>query len=206
MNPTVLICVAVAILSAPVSTHALVIGGKQWRQPVETYGLTWFEINSVCGSGYCLGGTGDLATLNGWNWASNEHLQALFEELILPDSIQFHTSTWVYGEIGSADIDAAIGPGAFAPSYLISGGEVVGGFSRDRMPVEGFAYAPYLVDLFDTAAIDNAVLGGGGSFDSPFGAWLYRPVPEPSALMLLAFGVLGVGLGRVLTDRPVFRE
>jgi hypothetical protein len=187
-----------ALLAVPSSAHALVVVGKQWFQPAATYGLTWPEINGVCGSGYCSGGSGKLAILNGWYWATNEDLQVLFEELILPGSIQFPTSTWVYGEVGSADIDAAIGPGAFAPSYLVDGGEIVGGFSRDLMPVEGFAYAPYLSDQFEPAAIDNAVLGGGGSFDSPFGAWLYRPVPEPSTLMLFVLGLIVLVLRRVV--------
>jgi hypothetical protein len=39
--------------SASAAGLPLVIAGERWLQPAETYGPTWTEINSVCGSGYC---------------------------------------------------------------------------------------------------------------------------------------------------------
>ena len=66
MNRTVLITGVMFLAVATTAVHAEIIGDKDWRQLVDTAGLSNAQIQSVCGSGVCSGGTGALSTLNGW--------------------------------------------------------------------------------------------------------------------------------------------
>ncbi len=177
----------------------VVVAGREWRQLTDALNFTWNQVATVCNptTGACAGSLG-ATSFDGWTWASNSDVQSLFEQLILPGTTQFPSSTSFFVALVSPDIDAAIGAAAFQPTNATGGAEIVLGWSRTLNPSQpGNAYAPFLIDYFSSA--DRADLGHFWSVTSARsdgGVWLYRTVPEPGSFMLAGLGLLGIGVMR----------
>lgn len=194
-----------ALLGSQVA-NAVVVGDKDWRQLTETVNFSWYQVSTVCSNitGTCSGSLGAVS-FDGWTWASVDDVRELFEQLILPDSIQYPTLNSDWGEFDGDHIDALIDESMFHNTYTFSEGvsEGVYGFTRsDYSPSSGWDWAvrPYLQNYFLAGAGDSAALNSPSSKSATTewqGVWLYRsasPVPEPSsyALMLTGLGMLGV--------------
>lgn len=193
---------------APIPGNTVVVGDLDWRQVTATTGLSWDAVSSVCNSttGYCAGSI-DGANFDGWTWASNSDIRALFDQLIYPGTTQFPTNTSAFLDYDVPGADAAIDPTVFLPTTTLGNYfKAVIGWSRSTYP--GFpdvAYVPYLQHDVNTAMkSDGGVLGVGygTSTMAPYiGVWLYRAVPEPGSAWLMLLGLSGLILARRTTAR-----
>jgi hypothetical protein len=188
MKSKVVGLLAVGLLAGPMSAGAVRIGDKDWRQLAETVNFTWNEINSVCSSGLCSGGTGALATFNGWRWADYDQVSDLL--LGLADGPWTECVTafdcFFFGQ--SPDIEWAMTQ--FAPTVAFDG--FLGAYGWTRTP---YFQAVLVDDDIGAAAAIGDFQSGDERLDV-VGVWLYRPVPEPSTLALLGLGLAGLGLSR----------
>ncbi len=66
---------------ATLTLDTIVVDGKEWYQPDLFLNLSWSEIDSVCPNGAC-NGTLNGIDLTGWNWASIDDVNALFNYYI----------------------------------------------------------------------------------------------------------------------------
>jgi hypothetical protein len=185
------------------AANAVVIGTQDWRQLTETTGLSWNQVSTVCSTttGACAGSLGTVS-FDGWTWAENADVAALFDQLIQPSTTQFPTPTSAYVAANDPGIAAAIGTTGFLPTFAFTNFEEVHGLSRTEFTLGGpNARDPYLLDLFDPSHPDAAVLSGFVDKTiaaAGLGFWLYRPVEvtEPGTLLLLTAGLLAVAATR----------
>lgn len=201
MKKGILGLAAVGLLFLSMTANAVVVTSRtEWRQLTETTGFSWNDINSVCGNGLCSGGVGELATLNGWYWADNGRVRALFEALIRPGTLEFSDDFDDYEDIHEPDIEAAVG-GLFLPTATSYGGgieddyEMVIGWSRTYQEFGSLGYTPALEDWLHPLAEDWALLSLRHPAATAFadvGVWLFRPVPEPGTLALIGAALLAV--------------
>ena len=157
---------------------AVVVNGREWRQLTEVAGFTWSQVATVCNSesGACSGSLGGVS-FDGWTWASNQDVQALFEELIRPGTVEFPTPTSDYIVPDSPDVAAALGPGGFSPTAFSS--TRVSGWTRTAFMPPQLYHSPSLVDGDGSggSSVDIACLNClGRDIDTgPYrGVWLYR--------------------------------
>lgn len=169
----------------------VILGGKMWRQPVDTKGFTYDEVASeLCNvaTGRC-SGTKRGVDFSGWRWATIEESLDIYKSLgILPlttritdDHYIEHATEWAPAFI---DIDPGgeKDSGVFDVIYANNKVYSVWGYTRtpsDRIP--GTAYASGINDHHYTDdAWDNVGWGDGyrrnANVDNGFGMWLYRDV------------------------------
>ncbi|MGE0486983.1 MAG: hypothetical protein AB7Q81_22725 [Gammaproteobacteria bacterium] len=179
--------------------------GRQWRQPADTLGLTWFDVAPVCSvdTGVCTGSAGGI-DVDGWMWADVATVNELFRELSggagfptpEPQEYEVFESTWAPGLI---DTDGA-GPdvGIFDMTVEFAGSDQrVLGWTRDKDPDP--ATGAYLGRIDDTPTFDKLQTDDRSDIDQEnpaiVGFWLYQnttPVPVPAALWLLAAPLLAL--------------
>jgi hypothetical protein len=194
---------AALTLAIPLAANALTVDGKEWRQVVDTVGISWSQVAAVCspGTGVCDGKVGDIS-FTGWTWASVDDIRALFDHLILPESIQFPTSDSSWGEFYTHNIGAVIDEKVLINTYTHAPSIFEGVFGLSRSDyLDGnisYALSPSLYNYFLDGAGDGASLfrfSGKDSIADWLGVWLYRnavPISEPGtyALILAGFGLL----------------
>lgn len=184
--------------------------GREWLQPADTLGFTWFDVVPVCdvGTGVCAGTLGGI-DLDGWRWANVATLNTLFHELsggagfftAEPQEYEIANSTWAPALI---DNDGP-GPdtGVFHITALFGGVEErVFGWTRDKDPDP--ATGAYLGRIDNNPFFDKLQTDDRSDIDQEnadiVGFWLYRephPVPLPAGVWLLGAGLAGLaGFGR----------
>jgi hypothetical protein len=210
---------AIGLVAWTTVPRAEIIGDKDWRQPPDTLGMTWSQVDSVCGTGVCSGGTGALSTLNGWRWATEVEVQALFESLIDPEVINFPNPVGpnvdqflIYEQVNSAAIDAAIGPSLLSPTQSMDTYERISAWARGNpMPGTNGRYAGGMINGFEPTGIDSATIlfSSMTNLTVPRGAWLYRPlaeVPLPGPLVIPDLNADGVAEIGVVREQPIRAE
>ena len=180
--------------------------GMVWAQVADSRGFAWYEVAGVCAAdgatacGANLGG----AELTGWTWARVSQVLTLFDNATdltlaqLSPTASAVNSTWAPQFLS-----------IFMPTVITDTYRAVIGWAADGAVFDPrSAFAPEVVDAI-AGMIDSA--GRGSLFDSqpPFapvgsdtrGVWLFRDaeqvsgaeqVPEPSTLLLMGIGALGV--------------
>ena len=193
--------VLAGLLLAPTLAAAdgVIVGDREWRQPIDTTGFDWSEVASVCSAttGVCAGSL-DGVSFDGWTWASIEDVQELFEQLIKPGSIEFPTIDTNYQAANDPDIRAALGPGGFTPLATDFGPVRTGGWTRSVFMFPPLYFAPYLLLEEPGVQQDFACLycaGIGNDTGNYRGNWMYRPATPTQLLDRLAASVAGVGPG-----------
>lgn len=195
------------ILLAPSFAVAdgVIVGDREWRQPIDTSGFQWSQVASVCSAttGACAGSLGGVS-FDGWTWASSEDVQDLFEQLIQPDSVQFPTIETNYFATKDPDIRAALGPGGFTPLATDFGPVRTGGWTRSVFLFAPLYFAPYLILDETGLEQDYACLycaGIGTDTGNYRGNWLYRPATPTMLLNRLAETVVVLGPGSSLSAK-----
>jgi hypothetical protein len=164
----------------------VVIGGREWRQLADTTYVTWNEVAAVCptdGVTPCSGSIlrsrdGELIDVTGWTWARNADIQALWEAIVQPGTVNFPDPFSYYSKIDDADIQQALSaePGWFQPTYTDSAYRGLFGLSAELG--ETGAYRPWVRDAIaghtDWVNLGQCCLSPTGR-QSYTGAWLFRP-------------------------------
>lgn len=202
MKKKLLAIVAVGTMFGPMAAHAVIVGDREWRQVTDTVGLTWNQIATVCdtATGACSGSLGGIS-FDGWNWADNDAVLSMFDELILPGSMQFPGVPALFFDPTGTLISVLISPDVFLPTQLDDRFRLIRGWTRSRDDFDDFGFIAHLVDWLDDGT-DNAGLEQLGNANLSFpdvGAWLYRDVvrvAEPGTLAWFGLGLTGLALAR----------
>jgi hypothetical protein len=197
------------------SAHATYIDslGREWRDLTDTAGLTFNQVDAQCDdvTNLCLGSVTSVyladIDLSGWTWASIDETQQVISEVtgLLIDGVnrfyQEASSVWgptaisLFGNTEASDgednpwYEAAIGMTSTTSTYYTK---------EDGYP-----------EVYLQAKIIDVVGPGGDLLYAPdhdllykdmvgvtSGVWMYR-VPEPSAMLLLIIGLVGLGIAQV---------
>lgn len=191
IRKTIVGCLLAAL--AVTAQAGVIIGDKEWRQVTDTVGLSWNDANALCDSstGMCSGSVGAVS-LTGWTWAASGEVQSLFASFSgqnVPDYNE-NDSTWAPEFFAN-----------FLPSFAVNSLKLIQGLVRNPNAF-GSNQAGLLWDSPDVNDIHTFVLMNPDQNRLDTGLWMYQsasssvPVPDPSTLSLLVFGLLSLGLAR----------
>lgn len=191
IRKTIMGCLLAAL--AVTAQAGVIIGDKEWRQVTDTAGLSWNNANDLCnsGSGLCSGMVRGV-DLTGWTWATSGEVQSLFASFSgqnVPDYNE-NDSTW------APDFFTK-----FNPTFFVNSLKLIQGLVRNPNAF-GSNQAGLLWDSPDVNDIHTFVLLNPAQNRIDTGLWMYQPasssvpVPDPSTLSLIGFGLLSLGLAR----------
>jgi len=179
------------VAAAPI-TDIVTVDGKNWAQVDLFTNLSWSDISSVCPGGICGTGTLNGYDMYGWNWATTEELNKLFNYYIGapvmgpgPDSFLDSGGVWAEGFF-------ADGWRATDHTFFDSS-ETIGLMSDSSMPVSLIGY--WTGGSTSVAYTDYSLASTTGP--QTVGGWFVRPAPTPSTLPLLGLGLAALGYSRL---------
>lgn len=219
------VLLSLVILTLSASVQAVVIDGRDWRQPADTVGFSWDDLATIFDpqtgllrdpSNTTLTRAIDGAVIDfaGWTWASVYEVGDMFAAAGLPGcndpcSIHQASTTWAPAFI---DIDSAGAgdDGLFnATAVVIISYSTVHALSRTAMPsMTGMVFSPKVMDFHpqDMSGIRNTSEPSDANFrSSNTGVWLFRDVtsvPAPAPIGLFALGALAFWPRFSRTGRP----
>ena len=173
----------------------VVVAGNEWRQLTETVRFTWNEVGAACpvdGTTPCSGSIvrasdGTSVDVTGWIWARNTDVQALFDTIIQPGTVNFADAIASYSKVDDPDIQQALSgePDWFEPTDTDAAGNYLFGLSAT---VEGAsAYRPWVRDAIpahtDWVRLGTTLSKTGRQVYT--GVWLFRPYVVGHALKSL---------------------
>lgn len=194
-----------------------IIDGREWLQPTAVLGVTWNEMNAVCGAGACAGSVGASAfDLTGWTWASIDQVGDLFSSITpLPQGgTDYADGDFSFTEnlLATLGFDATfvfpVLPGVVSQQVTL-----IGGLSSTLDAASGEAYAGVIasgetsfvpgLEIAGTRISTEYLLGvDGDTLERLFsGGWFFRADPNavstPGSFALVVMGVLLVLRRRV---------
>ena len=192
IRKTIVGCLLAAL--AVTAQAGVIIGDNEWRQVTDTVGLSWNDANALCDSstGMCSGSVGAVS-LTGWTWAASGEVQALFTSFSgqnVRDYSDVSDPTWAPAFFNS-----------FNPTWVAGAVNLIHGLVRNPN-ASGSNQGGLLWDTPNANDIHTFVLLNPALRRADTGLWMYQPasnsvpVPDPSTLGLLGFGLLSLGLAR----------
>ncbi|NND67765.1 MAG: hypothetical protein HKN19_09275 [Halioglobus sp.] len=172
--------------------------GREWAQLDRFFETSWLRLDRQCPDGPCLPGSEmNNWSLEGWNWASAQEVQDLFNaytghSAVAPTGYQEINSTWAPEFTSVFRLTSGIaGRNEWVHGWTSTQPSSTRGFTAVLFngtggPVPNDAYN---TDIAYTFTISRSWLG----------AWFWREprlVPIPGSLSLLAAGVMALLLGR----------
>ena len=194
-------------------SQAVVIEGREWRQLTDTLNYSWNQVSSVCSpsSGACNGTIGSVH-FSSWTWAS------IFD---VADLFTYFDPNPPYDLVNWNEVDSEWAPlffNKFNPTESSEDLFLASGITRSTRVstftgVETALYAELAdrtTDLSNDYRFTRLFFLDLDSIAPTKGHWLYRdvdvtPVPIPSTFLLMIFGLLGLGLAKIL-NKPGNRE
>ncbi|MFK7977287.1 MAG: hypothetical protein AB8C02_14220 [Halioglobus sp.] len=186
-----------------------IIEGREWLQPSAVLGVSWNELNAVCGTGECAGtvGASDV-DLSGWTWASIGQVGDLFSSITpLPSGAtdyadgDFSFTTNLLATLGfDATFVFPVLPGVVSQEVTL-----LAGLSSTLDAASGEAFAGVIasgetsflkgLEIAGTRISTGYLLDvGAGTLESiAAGGWFFRDVPNavptPGSFALVAVGI-----------------
>lgn len=152
----------------------ITVDGRVWAQVDLFVGLSWNDINAVCPAGVCAGVLNSY-NMSGWEWASVEDVNDLFNYYIGTDELgpspeQYYEEESLWAPAPFADGWRDTDDGCCSYQTL---------FGHSASDTGSFSYSPRIVDWYNTnpdVAETNLLLQKYSS-SVGIGAWFYR-TPE----------------------------
>lgn len=176
--------------ATPVQSASIVLDGVEWRTFSDGFSASWSDASGICAQDGITSCNGSLngIDLNGWIWATRTQVNVLLKNSY---SLDFNNG---FTEVNSI----------WAPSIVNDFGVTHSNPSGDRVTfaLTSSLYSPtQVMTIFieDSALITEADFARNINpepIDRELSLWLFKDtsstiVPEPSALWLLTFGLIG---------------
>lgn len=215
IDKVIYLILAISTLTVSHSASAVIIDGRDWRQPLETSNFSYNHAAAVCNvtTGVCNGAAVNpgqpSVDLTGWIWASENEVADLFRSLLGEPGAVFHPQNGYVGRNGpqwvldAIDIDGS-GPdsGLFDATTLSASLEGVLGITRTVMlnsqQENAASRAIFRHEIANSQG--RAIIANPTGFDAArqhTGLWLYKAVPAPSTLLLLLVSLLAITSRRI---------
>jgi len=176
-----LIAVFTPIATGMPVTDTIIANGFEWAQVEQFDNLSWNDINAVCSGGPCApGGVLKGYDMTGWNWASVNDVNALFN-FYLGSPFPLGPGPDTYSEPDAAWVGAFYADG-WEETILDFQQKTLIGWVRDPLETNplGAAHTPLIQDALTDGFSDTAQTIGASNKTSKggyLGAWLYRSLP-----------------------------